>query len=94
MSSDFNISKGRYWQVGVQLIDGCTPCSPGCDHCWSAAQAHRFKREGEPGHDTGILTDGRGQFNGDIITYPDRLKRFNTRKPKVFALWNDLFWEE
>jgi protein gp37 len=26
-----------------------------------------------------------------IEVHPDRLKRFNTRKPKVFAIWNDLF---
>ena len=29
-----------------------------------------------------------------VECHPDRLKRFNTRKPKVFAIWNDLFWEE
>lgn len=26
-----------------------------------------------------------------VITHPDRLKRFNTKKPKVFAIWNDLY---
>lgn len=95
-----DISKGRYWNKGITLVDGCTPCSPGCDHCWSAAQAHRFKREGEPGHESGILTNYAGSFvddapyfNGDIIIYPERLSRFKTRKPKVFASWNDLFHE-
>jgi protein gp37 len=89
-----DISKGRYWDEGITLVDGCSPCSPGCDHCWSAAQAHRFKREGDPGHSSGILTGEGGKFNGDVICYPDRLKRFNTRKPKVFAIWNDLFHED
>jgi hypothetical protein len=28
-----------------------------------------------------------------INTHPDRLKRFNTKKPKVFAIWNDLLHE-
>ena len=87
-----DISKGRYWQKPWSLIDGCTPCSPGCDHCWSAAQSFRFNRNefGWP-----VLTDQfKPVFNGDIVTHPDRLKRFNTRKPKVYALWNDLFWEE
>jgi len=88
-----DISKGRYWDEGITLVDGCTPCSPGCDHCWSAGQAHRFYREGEPGHESGIFTDDKGRFNGDIMVHPDRLKRFNTRKPKVFAIWNDLFHE-
>lgn len=90
-----DISTGRYWDRGIQLIDGCTPCSPGCDHCWSAAQAHRFKREGEPGHSNGILTDDKGRFNGDIFVHPERLDVFRkTKKPTVFAIWNDLFWEE
>lgn len=88
-----DIEKGRYWDEGIELVSGCSPCSPGCEHCWSAAQAHRFYREGEPGHESGIFTDDRGRFNGDIMTHPERLKRFNTRKPKVFAIWNDLFHE-
>jgi protein gp37 len=88
-----DILKGRYWDKGITLVDGCTPCSPGCDHCWSATQAHRFKREGEPGHDSGILTNSNGRFNGDVIVYPERLSRFKTRKPTVFAIWNDLFHE-
>ena len=89
-----DISKGRYWQRAWSLVDGCTPCSPGCDNCWSASMAHRFKREGEPGYDTGILTDEKGNFNGDIIIHPERLNIPLTRKkPTVYAVWNDLFWE-
>jgi len=81
-----DISKGRYWDEGITLIDGCTPCSPGCDHCWSAAQSHRFNR-GQ------YFTYANGRFNGDIQFHRDRLIRFNTRKSKVFSLWNDLFHE-
>ena len=69
-----DIFKGHYWDEGIQLIDGCTPISPGCQHCWSANQAHRFKIEGEPGHRIPILTDAAGNFNGIIKTYPERLK--------------------
>ncbi len=87
-----DISKGRYWSEGIQLIDGCTPCSPGCDHCWSAAQHHRFNTWKE-GWNPCRLTNGDGKFKGEIVTYPAFLKRFNTRKPKVFAIWNDLFHE-
>lgn len=81
-----DISKGRYWDEGITLVDGCTPCSPGCDHCWSAAQTHRFKRQK-------YFTDDNGRFNGDIQFHPDRLNRFHARKPKVFAIWNDLHHE-
>lgn len=84
-----NIEKGRYWDQGVELVSGCTPCSPGCENCWSAANSYRFSKSntfktvGFPAH-----------FTGQIETHPDRLKRFNTRKPKVFAIWNDLFHKD
>ena len=90
-----DISKGKYWDEGIQLVDGCTPCSPGCDHCWSAAQAKRFHPyiiEGD--NAMPLITDKGNAFNGRIEVHPDRLKRFNTRKPKVFAIWNDLFHED
>ncbi len=89
-----DISNGRYWDLPWSLVDGCTPCSPGCDHCWSAVIAHRFFREGEPGYCAGILTDDKGRFNGDIITHPERLYiPLTRRRPTVYAVWNDLFHE-
>ena len=86
-----NIENGRYWNTGWQLVDGCTPCSPGCDHCWSAAMAHRFgRRENNPL----FVTDPNGHFDGTVRTHPDRLSiPMRTRKPTVFAVWNDLFHE-
>lgn len=88
-----DISKGRYWDEGIELISGCSPCSPGCDHCWSAAQTNRFNKA-----DIALTNQAHGfksfgKFNGNLITHPERLKRFNARKPKVFAIWNDLFHE-
>ncbi len=32
---------GRHWA----LVTGCSPCSEGCEHCWAAAQARRWKRD-------------------------------------------------
>ena len=95
-----NISKEKYWDRALSWVDGCTPCSPGCEHCWSAGMAHRFIRcvgpinaermRGEP-----ILTDDNGRFNGRIITRPERLSiPLKRRKPTVYAVWNDLFHEE
>jgi protein gp37 len=49
-----NISRGKYWDEKVVLVDGCTPCSPGCDHCGSARMAHQLKK--------GIRDDTRGFF--------------------------------
>ena len=84
-----NISKGRYWDKPWSLVDGCTPCSPGCDHCWAAGMAHRFAREGEPGHTCGVLTDESGRFNGAVVPRPDRISIPLKRKPTVWAVWND-----
>jgi protein gp37 len=83
-----DISKGRYWDEGITLVDGCSPCSPGCEHCWSASISWRFGK-----HLAYRNPDGERPptFNGQIVTHPERLSRFNTRKPKVFAIWNDLF---
>jgi len=64
--------------------------------------AHRFVREGEPGHDAPILTEYDGsfihdapQFNGVVIPRPDRLDiPLKRRKPTVYSVWNDLFHED
>jgi len=85
-----NFENGKYWQVGVELVSGCSPCSPGCKNCWSAALAHRFYREGEPGHESGIFTDEAGRFNGDIVVHPERLCiPLKRRKLTVYSIWND-----
>jgi len=94
-----DISKGRYWDLPLSLIDGCTPCSPGCDHCWSAGIEHRFDK-------TGLTTslsraaflpiyDLHVKFTGKVVTHPDRLTiPLKRRKPTVYAVWNDLFHED
>lgn len=86
---------GQYWDKGWQLIDGCTPCSPGCDHCWSAAMAHRFKHPKSDSHvHDGLLTNDSGKFTGVIYTHPERLSiPLKRKKPTVYAVWNDLFHE-
>jgi protein gp37 len=38
------IDKGQWWDVGIKLIQGCTPVSEGCKNCWSLAMEHRFKQ--------------------------------------------------
>ena len=79
----------KYWERALSWVDGCTPCSPGCLHCWSAGMWHRFHKTTEEGHEeewltdciidaTGDLSDWRKvpkriEFNGLIKTRPDRL---------------------
>ena len=88
-----DIAKYRWWDEGIILVDGCSPCSLGCEHCWSAAQTQRFggsklvDEDGEP-----YIVEN-GKFTGEIVTHPERLTRFNTRKPKIFSIWNDLYHE-
>ena len=73
-----DISKGRYWDKPWGLVDGCTPCSPGCDHCWSMAMGKRFHRWPEK-----------------VTPHPESLDiPLRTRKPTVFAVWNDLFHKD
>jgi len=93
-----DISKGRYWDKPWSLVSGCTPCSPGCDHCWSASMARRFEsRSWVCSNDDGtpvLLTDRQGRFTGRIEIHPERLSiPLKRRKPTVYAVWNDLFHE-
>lgn len=32
---------GPYWDVAWNPVTGCTPCSPGCEHCWAERIAAR-----------------------------------------------------
>jgi protein gp37 len=75
-------AKGMWWDRAWSLVDGCTPVSAGCDHCWSRAMAERF----------GTGTRGAGdavKFREDRLELPG-----STRKPTVFAVWDDLFHEK
>lgn len=84
------IKDGLWWDRALTLVEGCTPVSPGCDHCWSAAMAHRFNAC----DDDGFVLTWRGNFNGKIICREDRLALpLKTKKPTAWAVWNDLFHE-
>lgn len=85
-----DISEGRFWDLPLGLIDGCTPCSIGCDHCWSAVMTNRFGVKGLT-----YCDKGKPCFTGEIITNPKRLDIILTRrKPTVYAVWNDFFHAE
>jgi len=91
-----DISKGRYWDLPWSLVEGCSPCSPGCEHCWAAGMTKRFHPyEIEGDMAMPLITDDGKHFNGRIVLHPERLSiPLKRRKPTVYAVWNDLFHEE
>lgn len=74
---------GKFWTDAWSLVDGCTPVSEGCRDCWLKTMQERF------GH-------GQGDFEGNAVFREDRLDiptRVRVRKPRIFALWSDLYHE-
>lgn len=57
------VAEGRWWDLPWSLVDGCTPCSPGCDHCWLRAMDRRFRRGGSV------------TFRRDRLALPELTKR-------------------
>jgi len=78
-----NTAKGKWWDEGVTLVDGCTAVGQGCKHCWSAGITHRFRS------DQGFTKDNH--WTGKIRCNEHLLKRFNNKNGRFFAIWNDLF---
>jgi protein gp37 len=88
---------GRWWDIGLDLVTGCTPVSAGCDHCWSAERAHRAGYQKNPKMRAryGGLTDTAGHWTGEVRPqWQDLDKIGRARKPQVYTFWNDLFHED
>ena len=84
------IAKGLFWTDPWSLVSGCTPCSPGCAHCWLADMPHRFSENYPEG-----IVDAQGKWTGKIVLHPERLEiPLRAKKPRVYAIWSDLFHED
>lgn len=92
------IAKGLYWDRLWRLVDGCTMCSPGCEHCWSAKESWRMAFNPNPKIHLPVAqltTLSRYGWTGQI-----RLRETNldlplrTKKPQSWLVLNDLFHEQ
>lgn len=85
----------RYWDEAWSLVEGCAHKSPGCDNCWSESATAMRACQRNPAIRAryGELTEG-GRFTGDVrLMHGDLDKPLRRRKPRTFAVWNDLFHE-
>lgn len=82
---------GEVWNPTI----GCKEISPGCQHCYACAMAHRGMQEAHRG--LTIVTPSRGaRWNGTVRTLPDRLPEpMRWRKPRMVFVdsMSDLFYE-
>lgn len=97
MTAQERIDKGLYWDRAWSLVEGCSPVSPGCAHCWSEKQTHiRSAQQNEKIQARySDLTDSQGKWTGKIrLMRKDLDKPLHVKKPTTWSIWNDLLHEE
>lgn len=88
----------------LNVTVGCSPVSSGCDNCYAARMASRFRNEGEQFWGlTGEFFDecdesgySKGPFNGTVDFHPERLEKpFHWKRPRRIFVnsMGDLFHE-
>ncbi len=82
------LKKGLWWDAALRVNSGCTKVSAGCDHCWAESEARiRSKSPNKK-----IRDQWPGDFEGDVVLLPDNIEKvLAEKKPKAWAVWNDLF---
>ena len=96
VTAGVRMSDGLWWDRAWSLVEGCAHVSAGCAHCWAAAATHVRRRQANEliraRYDG--LTDDFGRFTGSCrFMARDLMAPLSARKPLVWAVWNDLFFE-
>ena len=84
---------GDWWTKSWNPVTGCSPCSPGCQHCWAAGMVRRFPH---------LHGDDRlGEFPGGLFGQPhlhrDRMDQplaWKTPQRVFVCSLGDLFYDE
>ena len=70
-----DVAKGKWWQRGIYLVQGCSKVSDGCRNCWSEI----------------VETGRFGRDFSKINPRWDRIKELGRGAPQLWSIWNDLF---
>jgi protein gp37 len=77
-------TEGKWWDISLNPLTGCSPVSPACDHCYAARLAStRLKH-----HSAYKRLTKHGKWTGEIRFNPDVLKKnlvFNMMTNNLFG---------
>jgi len=96
-ASEDSIKKGKWWDLGWSLVEGCQTVDLSCQNCWARQQAQIRRNQQNPkvrNRYTAVV-DNAGCWTTRIMPQWSDLNRpLRRKKPAVWSIWNDFFAEE